>query len=498
MTITAGNFLLIGSILLFISIVVSKAGYRFGVPTLLIFLLVGMLFGSDGLGLQFNNASSAQFIGMLALSIILFTGGLDTRFGDIRPVLAQGIVLSTLGVVFTTLFAGLFIYWISGFGWISITLPLTTSLLLAATMSSTDSASVFNILRSQRMTLKYNLRPMLEFESGSNDPMAYMLTIVLIQIVSAGSMSAGDIATTLLVQFAVGGAAGYLLGKVAVWTINKLSLPNTALYPIVVLCFVFFVFSVADLCRGNGYLAVYVAGIVVGNSKLSFKREIVTFLDGVTWLFQIILFLMLGLLVNPHEMLSIALAGTLIGIFMILVARPLSVMLCLLPFRKMKFTSRLFVSWVGLRGAAPILFATYPIIAEVEGANIIFNVVFFVTILSLVVQGTTLSAMARALGLAEPQQEAPDHFGVEIPEELDTSLNAIDVTADMLVDGATLKDVVLPQGSLVMLIRRGDEYIVPNGSVQLVAGDRLLLISRDKPMPKIAAEGVPEKADGKQ
>lgn len=497
MTITAGNFLLIGSILLFISIVVSKAGYRFGVPTLLIFLLVGMLFGSDGLGLQFNNASSAQFIGMLALSIILFTGGLDTRFGDIRPVLAQGIVLSTLGVVFTTLFAGLFIYWISGFGWISITLPLTTSLLLAATMSSTDSASVFNILRSQRMTLKYNLRPMLEFESGSNDPMAYMLTIVLIQIVSAGSMSAGDIATTLLVQFVVGGAAGYLLGKVAVWTINKLSLPNTALYPIVVLCFVFFVFSVADLCRGNGYLAVYVAGIVVGNSKLSFKREIVTFLDGVTWLFQIILFLMLGLLVNPHEMLSIALAGTLIGVFMILVARPLSVMLCLLPFRKMKFSSRLFVSWVGLRGAAPILFATYPIIAEVEGANIIFNVVFFVTILSLVVQGTTLSAMAMALGLAEPQQEAPDHFGVEIPEELDTTLNAIDVTADMLVDGATLKDVVLPHGSLVMLIRRGDEYIVPNGSVRLVAGDRLLLISRDKPMPKIAAEGVSEKADGK-
>ena len=497
MTITAGNFLLIGSILLFVSIVVSKAGYRFGVPTLLIFLLVGMLFGSDGLGLQFNNASSAQFIGMLALSIILFTGGLDTRFGDIRPVLAQGIVLSTLGVVFTTFFAGLFIYWISGFGWISITLPLTTSLLLAATMSSTDSASVFNILRSQRMTLKYNLRPMLEFESGSNDPMAYMLTIVLIQIVSAGSMSVGDIATTLLVQFVVGGAAGYLLGKVAVWTINKLSLPNTALYPIVVLCFVFFVFSVADLCRGNGYLAVYVAGIVVGNSKLSFKREIVTFLDGVTWLFQIILFLMLGLLVNPHEMLSIALAGTLIGVFMILVARPLSVMLCLLPFRKMKFSSRLFVSWVGLRGAAPILFATYPIIAGVEGANIIFNVVFFVTILSLVVQGTTLSAMAMALGLAEPQQEAPDHFGVEIPEELDTTLNAIDVTADMLVDGATLKDVVLPHGSLVMLIRRGDEYIVPNGSVRLVAGDRLLLISRDKPMPKIAAEGVSEKADGK-
>ena len=194
---------------------------------------------------------------------------------------------------------------------------------------------------------------------------------------------------------------------------------------------------------------------------------------------------MLGLLVNPHEMLSIALAGTLIGVFMILLARPLSVMICLLPFRKMNFSSRLFVSWVGLRGAAPILFATYPIIAGVEGANIIFNVVFFVTILSLIVQGTTLSAMARFLGLAEPQPEAPDHFGVEIPEELDTTLNAIDVTVDMLVNGDTLKDVVLPHGALVMLIRRGDEYIVPNGSIHLIVGDRLLLISRDKPMPKI-------------
>lgn len=493
MFLTAGNILLIGSVLLFISIVVSKAGYRFGVPTLLIFLLVGMLFGSDGLGLQFNSASDAQFIGMLALSIILFTGGLDTRFKDIRPVLAQGIVLSTLGVVFTTLFAGLFIYWISGFGWINITLPLTTSLLLAATMSSTDSASVFNMLRSQRMSLKHNLRPMLELESGSNDPMAYMLTIVLIQIVAAGGMSAGEVATMLLVQFVVGGAAGYLLGKMAVWIINKLSLPNTSLYPIVVLCFVFFVFSLTDLCKGNGYLAVYIAGIIVGNSKICFKREIVTFLDGVTWLFQIILFLMLGLLVNPHEMLSIALAGTLIGVFMILVARPLSVLLCLLPFRNMKFSSRLYVSWVGLRGAAPILFSTYPIIAGVEGANIIFNVVFFVTILSLIVQGTTLSVVAKALGLADPAPEAPDHFGVEIPEELDTSLNAVDVTADMLVDGATLKEVALPAGSLVMLIRRGNEYIVPNGSVQLLVGDRLLLISHEKATARMAAhdEGQP-------
>ena len=479
MIITTGNILLVGSILLIASIVLSKAGYRFGVPTLLVFLLAGMLFGSDGLGLQFHNASEAQFIGVVALAIILFSGGLDTRFADIKPVLSSGIVLSTLGVVLTTLFAGLFIYWISGFGWISITLPLTTSLLLAATMSSTDSASVFNILRSQRMSLKYNLRPMLELESGSNDPMAYMLTLMLIQVVGVGGVAAGDVAMMLAVQFIVGGLGGYALGRAAVWFINKVKLNNTSLYPIVMLGIVFFVYSLVDVCKGNGFLAVYIAGIVVGNSRISYKREVSTFLDGVTWLLQIVLFLILGLLVNPREMFSIAGAGLLIGVFMILIARPLSVFICLLPFRRLNLNSRIFISWVGLRGAAPILFATYPIIAEVEGANIIFNVVFFVTILSLIVQGTTLSTMAKWLDVSEPQPETPDYFGVEIPEELETSLNALDVTADMLVDGVTLKEVPLPKGALVMLIRRGHQYIVPNGSVQLLEGDRLLMLSQD-------------------
>lgn len=486
MIITTGNILLVASTLLIVSIILSKVGYRFGMPTLLVFLLVGMLFGIDGLGLQFNDASEAQFIGVIALSIILFSGGLDTRFSDIKPVLTQGIVLSTLGVILTTLFSGVFIFWLSGFGWINITLPLTTSLLLAATMSSTDSASVFNILRSQRMSLKHNLRPMLELESGSNDPMAYMLTLVLIQIVGVGGVTAGEVVSMLLVQFAVGGLAGFFLGKASAWIINKISLPNTSLYPIVVLGLVFFIYSITDVCHGNGFLAVYIAGIVVGNSRLCFKREVSTFLDGVTWLLQIVLFLILGLLVNPHEMMAIAGAGTLIGIFMIVVARPLSVLICLLPFRKIKLSSRLFVSWVGLRGAAPILFATYPIIADVEGANIIFNVVFFVTILSLIVQGTTLSTMAHWLKVSEPQPETPDHFGIEIPEELDTSLNAIDVTADMLVDGVTLKEIKLPKGALVMLIRRGHEYIVPNGSVQLIVGDRLLLLSQEvKPREKL-------------
>lgn len=486
MIVTTGNILLIGSVLLIASIILSKAGARFGIPTLLVFLIAGMLFGTDGLGLQFNSAEDAQFLGVIALSVILFSGGLDTRFSDIKPILTPGIVLSTLGVVLTTLFAGLFISWISGFEWLNITLPLTTSLLLAATMSSTDSASVFNILRSQRMSLKYNLRPMLELESGSNDPMAYMLTLVLIQVVGAGAVTASEVVTMLFVQFVIGGSVGYLLGRGAVLFINKLQLSNTSLYPIIAFGLIFLVYSLTDVCHGNGFLAVYIAGIVMGNSRMGFKREITTFLDGITWLCQIVLFLILGLLVNPHEMVSVALAGTLIGIFMIIVARPLSVMLCLLPFKHINFKSRLFVSWVGLRGAAPILFATYPIISNVEGANIIFNIVFFVTILSLIVQGTTLSTIAQALNISEPEPEKPDHFGVEIPEELETALNAMDVTAEMLVDGVTLKEVKLPKGALVMLIRRGQEFIVPNGSVQLRPGDRLLMLSQEvKPREKL-------------
>ena len=201
MIFTAENTLLIGSILLFVSIVVGKTGYRFGVPTLLLFLVVGMLFGSDGLGLQFHDAKDAQFIGMVALSIILFSGGMDTKFKEIKPILGPGIVLSTVGVLLTALFTGLFIWWLSGMSWTNIYLPITTSLLLAATMSSTDSASVFAILRSQKMNLKHNLRPMLELESGSNDPMAYMLTIVLIQFIQSAGMGVGAIVGSFVIQF---------------------------------------------------------------------------------------------------------------------------------------------------------------------------------------------------------------------------------------------------------------------------------------------------------
>ena len=481
MIFTAENILLIGAILIFCSILISKTGYRFGIPTLLLFLLVGMGFGSDGLGLQFNSAADAQFIGMIALSIILFTGGMDTKIADIRPVLPQGILLSTVGVLLTTLLTGGFIYYLSRWTATNISMSLITCLLLAATMSSTDSASVFNLLRSQKMNLKENLRPMLELESGSNDPMAYMLTIALIRVIASGSdLHIGLVAKDLLIQFFFGGVIGFAFGKFTVWLVNKINLSNGSLYPILLLSLIFITFTTTDLLKGNGYLAVYIAGVVVGNARLAYRKEINTFMNGLTWLFQIVMFLSLGLLVNPHEMLDVAGVALLIGLFMIVVARPVSVFACLLPFRKMTNHARWFVSWVGLRGAVPIIFATYPVVAAIPDSNQLFNIVFFITLLSLILQGMTIASGARMLHLDLPQEKEGNEFGVELPDEIDSRLEDQTLTEEMLVNGNRLMDMDIPKGTLVMLVKRGNEFIIPNGQVELHAGDKLLYIKENQ------------------
>ena len=481
MVFTAENILLIGAILIFCAIMISKTGYRFGIPTLLLFLLVGMGFGTDGLGLEFNSAKDAQFIGMIALSIILFTGGMDTKLRDIKPVMAQGMILSTVGVLLTTLLTGGFIFWLSGFSSMNIAMPILTSLLLAATMSSTDSASVFNLLRSQRMNLKENLKPMLELESGSNDPMAYMLTIALIQVIASGSgFDLGLLVKDLLVQFFVGGVMGYAFGRLAVWLINKVNLSNSSLYPILLLSLVFITFTITDLLHGNGYLAVYILGVIVGNARLVFRKEINTFMNGLTWFSQIVMFLSLGLLVNPHEMLGVSVCAMLIGLFMIFVARPLTVMLCLLPFRQMTFKAKCFVSWVGLRGAVPIIFATYPVVSEIPGSQVIFNIVFFITLLSLIFQGMTIAPVAKWLSLDLPEEKEGNEFGVEVPEEIDSQLTDVTLTPELLEDGNRLMDMNIAPGTLVMLVKRGSEFMIPNGRMELKVGDKLLYISENK------------------
>lgn len=481
MIFTTGNILLIGAVLLMAGILIQKPGYRFGIPALLLFLVVGMIFGCDGLGVQFDDVRGAQFVGMVSLSIILFAGGLGTRIKDIKPILAPGIVLSTVGVLLTTAITGIFVWWISGLSWTSIHFALLPSMLLAATMSSTDSASVFGILGAQKMNLKHNLRPTLELESGSNDPMAYLITTMLVDVLVTGdSVTVVSLLRIFLVQFVLGALLGFAFGRLGVWMLNRLNLDNRALYPIMAVAICFLTFSLTDTLGGNGYLAIYVTGIVIGNEKVSFRRETITFIDGLSWLCQTVMFLMLGLLVNPLEMWQVAGMALLIGLFMIVVARPISVFFSLIPFKNIPFKGKAFISWVGLRGAVPILFATYPVVAGLEDHYTIFNIVFFITILSLLVQGTTITSMAQYLKLSEPLLNDVSDFGVEIPEDSGSSLKDLYVTATMLEKGCFVRDLHLPQGQLVMMVKRDKELLVPNGQLELLEGDHLLIIQEKK------------------
>ena len=473
--IDAEHFLLIGAILLFVAVMAGKVAYRFNAPALLLFLAVGLFFGYDIL--SFNSPELTQFIGMVSLCIILFSGGMDTKFSDIRPVLLPGIVLATVGVLLTAFILGGFIYGISP--WLGVGLTFPVALLLASTISSTDSASVFSILRTKKQGLNENLRPLLELESGSNDPVAYILVVLLVTMLSPNKESAGIGASILLfiVQMMVGALAGYGFGKGAVWTINKINITNASLYSVLLLAFVFLTFSFTTLIHGNGFLAVYIAGLVVGNCKIVHKRTVVTFFDGVTWLVQIIMFIMLGLLVDVKLLLepSTLLLGAATALFITFVARPVAVLLCMLPFRKFSKKARMYVGWVGLRGAVPIIFATYPLVDNVPHAELIFNVVFIVTIISLTLQGTTVSGMANSLGVA--RQERESSFGDAFQDRMKSAFTEVDVNEQMLITGNTLKQIDLPEHTLVIMVCRDGDYFVPQGDTELNVGDKLLILS---------------------
>jgi len=473
--ISGENVVLVGALLLFVAVMAGKVAYRFGAPALLLFLGVGMLFGLNFI--SYRSVEMTQFVGMIALCIILFTGGMDTKFSEIKPIIGPGVVLATVGVVMTAFVLAGFVWLVTP--WLGIEIPFALALLLASTMSSTDSASVFSILRSKKQGLKQNLRPLLELESGSNDPMAYMMTILLISVVSntSSGVGLGMSVVFFVVQMVVGALSGYLIGRLAVWTINRIKLANHSLYSVLLLAFIFFSFAFTDLIKGNGYLAVYLSGLVIGNHKLEQKRPLTVFFDGFTWLMQIVMFLTLGLFVNSNELLEprVLILGGLVGAFMILVARPLTVFTCLLPFRKFTTKARLYVSWVGLRGAVPILFAIYPLMAHVENAGLLFNVVFLGTIISLLVQGTTVSGMANLLGLAYEERESA--FSVDMHQDMKSALTEVEVNETMLESGHTLKDITLPENTLVMMVCRDGEYFVPQGKTELKLGDKLLVIS---------------------
>ena len=474
------NLLLLCSILIFAAVLVTKVGTRFGVPSLLLFLLLGMAVGQDGLGLHFADYEVAESIGHFAMTIILFSAGLETSLSETKPVLKQGALLSTVGVFLTVLLTGLFIRLIAGN---LMGMSVLSCFLLAAVMGSTDSASVFSVLRGKKLHLRENLGPMVELESGSNDPMAYTLTIILVKLLTTEGVAAGSgwsaVLTgllVLLIQIVVGFAIGLAVGFAAVWVLKKVHFSSFALTSILILSIGFFANGFASLLHGNGLLALYVAAIIIGNKvRLGQRKEILHFFDGFTWLMQLVMFLMLGLLARPSQMLPVLLPALLIGVFMTLVARPAGVFLCLLPFKKLSVRAKAFVSWVGLKGAGPILFALCPVVAGLEGSSEMFNIVFLITLLSLLIQGGSLGRMARRLRLSYEEDPKAETFGMEIPEEMGMLRDHL-VTEEDLSQGTTLRDLHLPHGIRVMMVRRDDRFLVPHGSMPLEVGDHLVII----------------------
>ena len=475
------NLLLLASVLVFFAILITKVGARFGAPSLLLFLILGMLVGADGLGVRFNDFEVAESIGHFAMTIILFTGGLETSLRETKPVMRQGVLLSTLGVLLTSMLTGLFIYLAAGI-WIgALGASFLGCFLLSAIMSSTDSASVFSVLRSKRTHLRENLGPMLELESGSNDPMAYVLTIILVRVLTSTKHTGtwamiGTGAWVLVMQIIIGFVIGVGVGFGAKWILERVTLPSNALYSVMILSIGFFANGIASLLYGNGLLSLYVAAIIIGNkADIPMKRDILKFFDGMTWLMQLLMFLVLGLLARPSQFSTIAWPALMIGLFMMLVARPLSVFACLLPFKGMSFKAKAFASWVGLKGAGPILFALCPVVAGLEGSTEIFNIVFFITLLSLLLQGMTLSPAAKWLKLSYDADPEVETFGMEIPDEMGM-LRDHTVTEADLMHGDTLRDLHLPHGIRVMMVRREDRFLVPHGSMPLQPGDHLVII----------------------
>ena len=486
------NFLVVVALLLFIAVLAGKAAYRLGAPALLLFLGVGILFGYNDF-INFNSSEFAEFVGMIALCIILYSGGMDTNFKEIRPVMAPGVVMATLGVILTALIVGGFIYLVAPlFGLENLTLPF--ALLLAATVSSTDSASVFSILRTKKQGLQQNLRPLLELESGSNDPMAYILTVVLVSIVSQGTdLNLWSAVGTFIVQMLLGAGLGYGFGHVTVWMLNNINIrSNASLYSVLLLACAFFTFGITTMAYGNGYLAVYIAGLVVGNLKIVHRNMLRTFFDSFTWLLQIVLFLLLGLYADLQDLLSpeVLFMGIAIGVFMIFVARPVATFISLSPFRQFTTKARLYVSWVGLRGAVPIIFAIYTINNGVENSDYLFNVVFVITIISLLVQGTTVSGMANWLNLSFTEKERT--FKLVVPDHIKSEFSEIEINNAMLKRGNTLKDIHLPGHTLVVMVYRAGEYFVPKGDTILSKGDKLLVVSdnNDELIKQVTEMGV--------
>lgn len=463
--------LIAASILVLLAVLASKLSARLGVPALVLFIGVGMLAGSDGPGgIDFTDFELAQNLGVVALAYILFEGGLSTVWSRTRALLAPGLSLATLGVIITAGVTGVVAA-------VALDLPWTTGLLLGAIVSSTDAAAVFSVLGARSSALRGEVTPVLELESGSNDPMAAFLTIGLIELVTEPSTSVASLVPLFFQQMAVGAVVGLALGWLAVQSVNRLRLEHEGLFPVLSLTVVLLTYGLTVVLGGSGFLAVYITGIVMGNSDLLHRRSLQRVHAAVAWLCQIGMFLVLGLLVFPSRLADVIGPGLLVAAALVLLARPLAVMVSL-AFSRFGLAERTMISWVGLRGAVPIILATFPLVAGVEHAQLIFDVVFFAVLVSVLVQATTIPVVGRLLGVAAeaapqrpPPLEAVDAGGDG------AQLHELVVTPGAPAVGRSLVELHLPPGSLVVLIERRGEYVVPEGSTRLSADDQVMVLA---------------------
>ena len=465
------HLILIGAALVAASVIVSAFASRAGTPLLLVFLLLGMIAGEDGPGgIAFNDVQLTYLIGSIALGIILFDGGMRTHAQTVRVGIGPGIVLATLGVAVTSGVIAVFAVWLFGFTWLQ-------GLLLGAVVGSTDAAAVFSVLSARALAIKRRVSATLEIESGCNDPMAVFLTIALVQAIATGKTGLDwSVAGQLVAEFSIGGAAGLAGGYLMVALINRLDLAQ-ALYPLLASALALLVFAVTGSIGGSAFLAIYVAGLVMGNRQVHSAQNILRVHDGLAWLAQIGMFLVLGLLATPRELLNVAHTALLIAVVLILVARPLAVVLCLAPFR-FPWREQAFIAWMGLRGAVPIILGVFPLVAGLENAWLFFNVAFFVVLVSLFVQGWTVAPAARLFQLEVPPASLPaGRYDLGTAGHWDLELMRYDLAEDSPVLATPVAELPLPEQSSLAAVLRNNRLESSGRIAKLEPGDRVYVIA---------------------
>lgn len=459
------NVMIICGLVLLMCITSTKILYRFGVPILLVFIVFGMLFGPDGLvGIEFNDYQLASKISTVALIFIMFYGGFGTNWDMARPVAIQSVFLSTLGVIFTAGLTGLFCFFV-------FKTTLLEGLLIGSIVGSTDAASVFAILRSQKLNLRGSIASMLELESGSNDPCAYMLTVIILGLMSGNGYS--NILPMVLNQVIVGVVISVVLAKLSVFLLRHAKFEIEGFYPIFITAIAVLSYSLSEYFSGNGYLSVYITGIIIGNSKIPHKKSIFQFFDGISWIMQIMLFFLLGLIAFPSKIPSVMIKGISISIFMIFVARPVAIFSILYWF-KVPLKEKVFISWVGIRGAASIVFAIFAGTYGVTINNDIFHIIFFIALFSVAVQGTIIPRMAKRLDLIDNEESVLRTFN-DYKEDKSTRLIEFTIDEHNAIANKTIMDANIPEDILVVMIKRDGDVFVPNGSTEILPKDILVL-----------------------